>query len=388
MYYSKKNLSEFIFNCLVYTFTGLLLVAAAKSSINLFPGSLYTGLLSASVWIIIFIGIRSGLKKYESEIFGFIERLLQRRILTFVVSLIGVAIAYFIFRVADFKVYSEDFLTDKYLFFNIRMYKYMMLSQFKNYMTENLFYASITGFLLVLAVGKNSIRKIALSFSFGSLVYWILTSKVMFFHNYYTLIIMITSSILAGFAFYLILSSLNTKLNKILIGGLLFLLVFPASFRESVKSLSEYEDYSQAIEFIKNNTGEKDKLIYEGPIGPIAIYTRRSLIRPYRLDHDKLIKDIHDIGFADTMQKYGIKYLLSPYEKPKYIDYANLFINTNMDYPSSNRRYLILNTIGAVSKDLSDNYSKLDEIVHEHDINNKFNLVEDFGKIKVYTFRN
>jgi hypothetical protein len=52
------------------------------------------------------------------------------------------------------------------------------------------------------------------------------------------------------------------------------------------------------------------------------------------------------------MKKYDIKYLLSPYENPKYIDYANLFDNTNMRYPSSNRRYLIFKKIGIDSNDL------------------------------------
>jgi hypothetical protein len=388
MYYRKKSPSGFIFNCIVYTMTGLILVAAAKTSVNILPGAFYKGIVTVFTWGLVILGIRYGLKKYESAICGILEQLLQRRILIFSISLIAVAAAYLVFHMSDFNNYSDDFITDRYLFFNVRMYKYMVVSQFKNYMTENLLYASITGFLLVLAVCKNNITKIVISFSFGSLFYWILTSKVMFFHNYYTLIIMITGSILAGFAMYYILFPLNSKLTKILIGGLLFLFVFPTSFRESTKNISKYEDYSQAIEFIKEHTDGKDKLIYEGPLGPIAIYTRRSLVRPYRLDNDQIRKEIRETGFADAMRKYGIKYLLSPYEKPKYIDYANLFSNTKIYYPSSNRRYLILERIGMITEDLSENYSNLEDIVREYNIHDKFILVSDFGNIKIYSLHN
>jgi len=88
------------------------------------------------------------------------------------------------------------------------------------------------------------------------------------------------------------------------------------------------------------------------------------------------------------MQRYNIKYLLSPFEKPKYIDYANLFSETDFVYPSSNRRYLIINKISTIPKNLSDKYSDLEEIVRKYDICNKFVLVKDFGSIKVYSFHN
>ena len=388
IYYRKESISDFLFNFFVYMLTGLLVVGAVRTSINTLPGSFIKGILVVFIWFLFFLGVRYGLKKYERAIRTLVERLWQNMILSSVIFLMTLGVASAVFSLLDFNAYTEDFLTDHYLLFNIRMYKYMMMVQFRNYMTENILWMAVSGFLLILAVGKNNIRKVAVSFIFGSLVYWILTAKVMFFHNYYTLIIMITSSILAGFAMYFILYFINTNATKIIMGGLFFLLVFPASLRESIRNLSEYKDFSQTIEFIKNHTDEKDKLIYEGPIGPIAIYTKRSLVRPFRLNHDKFKKDIHDIGFADTMQKYGIKYLLSPYEKPKYIDYANLFINTNIKYPSSNRRYLILNMIGTIPKDLNENYSDLERIVREYDIRNKFIFVGDFGKIKVYSFHN
>lgn len=387
-YYKKESTSDFIFNCLVYTLTGIFFVGFVKTSINILPGSLLKGMLVACVWFLFFFGIRYGLNKYEFTFRGLIERLLRHVVLIFIGFLIAIGVTYTVFRLTDFHEYYDDFLTDGHLIFNIRMYKHMVMAQFRNYMTESVLWIAIAGFLLVLFSVKNNIKIIALSFFFGSIFYWILTSKVMFFHNYYTLIIMITSSILAGYAMYYILCSMNTKLAKLIFGGMFFLLVFPNSLRESISNISGYDDFSKTIEFIKNHTDEKDKLIYEGPIGSLAIYTKRSLVRPYRLNNENIKKDIKEMGFSNTMQKYNIKYLLSPYEKPRYIDYANLFSDTKMHYPSSNRGYLISKEVGTIPKSLGQNYSDLEEIVREYDIHSKFALKADFGKIKVYSFSN
>jgi hypothetical protein len=181
---------------------------------------------------------------------------------------------------------------------------------------------------------------------------------------------------------------MNTTATKIFVGGLFLLLIFPSSIKESRKHISKYKDVSSAIEFIRNHTDEKDKLMFEGPLGPIAIYTGRSLVRPYRLDHQEIKKEIRESGFAETMQKYRIKYLLSPYEKPKYIDYAFLFSDINIRYPSSNRSYLISEKVGTINEDSRHVYSELEEIVGNYNIRNKFHLLENFGKIKIYSFRN
>ena len=60
-------------------------------------------------------------------------------------------------------------------------------------------------------------RKVAFPFVFGSAVYWIIASKSIFIHIYYSLIIMITFTIGAAYIIYFIVRNFKELTQKIII---------------------------------------------------------------------------------------------------------------------------------------------------------------------------
>jgi hypothetical protein len=253
-------------------------------------------------------------------------------------------------------------------------------------MTENVFWLALTGFLMMLTLKFRNIRWIALAFCFGSLVFWVVASKSMFLHNYYTIILMATSSILAAIPVYYLLNTVPSTGARILVGLLLLLLIVPNSYRAATERISKFEEVSSAVEFVKKNTKQGDLILHEGFLEAMVIYTGRAFVRPYRLVNDQIKNDIQRIGFSETMNKYRIRYFMSPYDKPIYEDFAPLFLETKNDRPSFERTYFIKSRIGTQDADLQKEHAELESSIEKYRIREKFTLVAKLGRVRFYSF--
>jgi hypothetical protein len=101
--------------------------------------------------------------------------------------------------------------------------------------------------------------------------------------------------------------------------------------------------------------------------------------------------DIHKIGFAETMRKFKVKYLITQYERPYYKDYAPIFEPLNIKEPSGrnyNRAITIRNTIGIPDSGLSDELQLVEEIERKYKIKEKFVLADQVGRFRFYSFNN
>jgi hypothetical protein len=155
--------------------------------------------------------------------------------------------------------------------------------------------------------------------------------------------------------------------------------------------MKKHWDVENAIQYIKQNTKPDEFILFEGFLTPLSIYTGRGFVLPAVLIDNAIRENIHNIGFADTMRKFKIKYLITPYEHPFYLDYAPIFEFTGIKEPSGrnyNRDIAIHQTIGDKAKGYRMNYGWLRKIVIKYNIQEKFVLADQVGKFKFYSFKN
>ena len=226
-----------------------------------------------------------------------------------------------------------------------------------------------------------------LAFLGGGMLYWVVASKAMFFHNYYTLIIMIGFSLLAAAAVSVLINAVPAQLKWLTL-FLVTALIVSQTYEANAKRLGRYEDLSAVSEFIMANTEEGDLILYEGYYTPLVIYTGRGLVRAARLADPRVRARIEKYGFAETMRRLHIKYLLTPYDEPTYRDFAGVFREINVKTPMYNRTFLICKRVRMECEGGEMEHKKLDGVVQEEGIPAKFKLVARIGKIKLYSFRN
>ena len=93
-------------------------------------------------------------------------------------------------------------------------------------------------------------------------MFWILASKVIFFHNYYTNIIMITFALSIFIMINLFGKSLENRYLFVILLLLVGLLIVPSSFEKTNSYLSrergDYESLKEVAQYLVNNTNENE----------------------------------------------------------------------------------------------------------------------------------
>jgi len=389
IYYMSQDKVYFLRDFAIYLMLGILIVISDHTSTQNLPITPVSSILLLLLWGGVFAILNIIISRYEVRMYQFIENVYKSKIIIGVTAVVIIITGVYFWKYMNFSDWSDDFLTDTSLILNPKLYQYMLRIQFKEYMTPNAFWIAIVGIIMILPTKENKFKKLTISFLFGSVIYWILASKVIFFHNYYSLIIIILFCLSCAFVIYYILSNIKGVIGKTFILFLFILLVFPFTYRASVDRLKIKEDISGINDYISRNTNEGDIIITELPFSTITINTGRSLIYTFRLVEDFTFRgDVKQKGFSNTMRKYRVKYLLTESENPTYIDFAPLFAETKIKRPRWDRRLLILEKIDKQHVGIRENLQVLEKIVQDYNICDKFHLEAKIGKYKFYTFIN
>jgi len=378
-----KEYGIYLFTCLLVTFVMALVVSNLISS----PGFSFVlvSFLALLLW-----GIHRVLVKYEEAVQRFAEHILAKKGILGLVSVLCVVAGIFLFRTLRLSNYADEFLTDSSLVGNYRLYKYMLFHQFKEYMTRNLFWIGLSGAALALLTRETAMRRVWVPFLFGSLVYWVVASKSIFFHIYYSLIIVWTLTFGAAYFIHFLLGNMKNTLQKAIVVMGFLSLILPPVVDATTGRMRNFVDVRSAVRYIRENTKPEEFLLFEGYLTPLSIYTGRGFVMPSVLADDAIREDIRRIGFANTMRKYRVKYLFTPNEQPFYLDYAPLFEPTKIREPSGqnfNRNILIYKTIGISDRNLKEDLRQVEEIERKYKIREKFVLENQIGKMKFYSFK-
>jgi hypothetical protein len=263
----------------------------------------------------------------------------------------------------------------------------MVLNQFKLYASAVVFKIAFIGFLLLIASKMGNLHKVAFAFGAGTLVYWIFAMKAIFIHNYYTVIMMIFICILASTCIFYIIKISPSVYVKILFAIIFLAIIIPPVYTQSAARLSKSVSINKISQYIIDNTKLDELVLYEGYYSPIAIKTKRGMVRTFRLEDKKIVQSIKTLGFAETMKKYNIKFLITPYETPNYDDFAPLFADdSSMKSTTFDRKYLIYKRVGIGKGMTSERENSLKRIIDEYDIKEKFVYVGKIDDFNVYSF--
>ncbi len=399
--FRKKDWSECIYISIIYFGLALLQIFVAQTVNSNLITSTSLALSILTIWILFHILLFNFITKVEQKFKNLIKNILQNKYLILLFSIFIIVILIFFIRKTRLFTFTSNFLTDKHLILNYKMYRYTFLKQFKNYITEAIFYFGLLGIIYTLILNRTrKIFAVTIGFLSGSLLYWILASKPMFFHNYYTLIIMILFSLGTANLIYIVQNLINKNNEKhyyLLIVAIFILLIFP-TMKEAAKNNLYYSkdrtaNFLQVISFIKQNTKENEFVLTENCPATISTYSKRGVPSVVFLQSQQLEKLVKKSGLKNTMDHYNIKFLVIRGDNPNYYRYIHLFSNENFEKADYNRTNLINSTIeeGRSFVGNANNYLNIDNINSElTDLNlkDKFILEEKIGSYKIYSFNN
>lgn len=383
----NKKIQDIIKTFGIYTILSLIPIITFRTSLRNLPNNLVMSLVLFLLWIIGYILLYYILKLFERNIDKTISIILRNKILLIIIIILSISGSIVFFQITQLYRFSNEFLTDLTLIFNWDMY-WHMLNQFKFYMTPSVYYIGLIGFL-ILAINKFKKYRILLgSLLVGSLVYWILASKSMFFHNYYTGIIMITFVVGAGFISYLFAKTNPDKRFFIIVIILIMFIIVPISLSYNTQRISkeaDVESLKQVAQFLIENTEEHEIFIDDSYILSVIFYVNRPRIEEFRLIQDEIITSIQEIGFGSTMKSYNISFLITTRNTPRFDRYVNLFTIEDLQSVAYRRGENIISRLDIASQYFSDIKIR-NKIIESENIASKFVLEKEFGRYKIYSF--
>lgn len=284
-----------------------------------------------------------------------------------------------------------NYLTDSRLILDFEFYKYIIDNQITPNTTRYLIYFSLIGLGITPLLKSKSVRNISLGFLLTALIFFIVASKSILPHSYYTLPIMFSIIIFSSITLYTILSVFKSKIFTIIFFLILsvFLLTEPIIRAKTLIS-RETKEYEEIVEYLNENTSSGDFFIDEAYILTVLFDTDlyRTLDINVLANKSELKESIKEIGFSRTMNKYKIKYLITKESRPNYESYVPLFTEKSFETSQFDRGQLLLNLIHPDNYYYFPDQRERSELVKELDIMNKFVLEKQIGVYRFYTFQN
>lgn len=389
LYQKRQTRSVYICNSMLFISLSLAPSLVFKYSLAHLPSRPGVSLIMLFLWSAFFFIAYKLYQQKESRIINYIDRLiLSKKVWIIGVPLILLGIVGLIFLLG-FDKFSNNFLTDGRLIVNWRMYYYMLVEQFRVYMTPEIFTTAGLGAVSIFVFTRYRLFKIIGILGTGALVYWITASKVIFFHNYYTLIIMVVFCLLAASAIYL-MSCISRRPSVYLpIIGVGLLLLVSSSVKSNTERLRQNNpNFATAAKYLEEHT-DPNSLYLDDESAASYFVVRTGRGRAWRsfLENSEVKESIKREGFGTTMEKYHISYLISQREEPNYSLYVNAFSDEKLESNTVlDRGFLIQSIVDGKSQQFSD-IGKRQQIIVEKNIKQKFVLEKIIGSYKFYRFR-
>ncbi|MCW1892287.1 MAG: glycosyltransferase family 39 protein [Candidatus Uhrbacteria bacterium] len=384
----NRDINSFIKSFGILAITSLLPTMVFRTSIRYLPKNALLFLGIFIIWIIAIWHYKNLLIKQEKNLTNLIEKLLKQKLLIYG-SIGSFCIASLVFLYTT-KLYqlSGEFLTDSSLIFNKKLYAYMLDQEFRIYITDNIYYLGIISLIFIFIAGNKKQLK-SISIILGAIFYWVIASKVIFFHDYYTTIITISFCLTCGIFIYLLSKSTKNKIGSTLFVILVLLWVTPPAIKANRERLSKEREqisFKAAVDYLREHTNPDDLYIDNIDLSPLTIATSRSRIEPDTLIKDSIKLSIKNIGFSETMKKLNIAYLITFKEDPPLESFANIFTEEDLQAVSYRRADIIKSRLDPDFKYFSDS-EKRKMIINDKNLKDKFVLEQTIGEYRFYTFK-
>jgi hypothetical protein len=389
---SRADWSERIYDLIIIGIVSFFFVVCTFIDLGHISVHPYISLLLIIISLPLLWFILKGLDSARLSVVRGLRNLLGKPILL-ISSMIIFLFLLVVLAVIIVKVFGlavSGFITDINLIFDPNLYIYMFRNQFIPEMTPALSIMALLGVLVSFSLPRT-LKVISLSFLISSVFYLIIAAESIWFQNYYALIFMLTAAVFAAVAIYTIVNNRNFLVTSILLGITLFLIV-PEMYSE-INTLipMNVTGYNQLIAFIDKNTTSNQTYIASYSTNFLSIESSRPGLGRYSyLDTPEFQESIQNVGFGTTMSEYGIKYFVTSIQQPEYGKFVDLF-QSSIDIPvdaEDTRDSEILETLGTPLPIDTNMDNETREIVAQYQIQNKFQLVAQFGIFRVFAFQN
>jgi hypothetical protein len=273
-------------------------------------------------------------------------------------------------------------LTNSFSIFNIGIYN-KLIQDLISYLTPQVFFTALLGIasLFIIKTDKK-IKTILLAFLTSSISYWILLSRILFFHDYYQLIIIFTFCLFFSYFVYSLSKIFKDKTSGIIFIVLVLLLLLTASFQHSREVISpEAKEAKQAAEYLSSIMNENEYFISGGTAQILSLYAQRNHIQLWDLKTDEIANDIKTKGFGETLNKLNITYLVTTNQQPEYIRIVALL---DKNFQVDPDRDLIIKYVLGDKQTTYDSYENRVMLVKLLELNKNFILVKSIGKYNFF----
>lgn len=388
--FNSKKLNIFLRDFCIIIFISILSIVSFKTSLINLPSSILIPFLLFIIWILIFYFLFYFINKYEKRISLIFSKIIFNKLLFFGLIFLFLFFSIFVLYFTQIISFFDHFLTDLSLIFHWGMYNHLFTRFFKSQMNHNIFYLGLIGFVFNFILGSIKHKKILISFIVGSLIFCILASKSIFFHNYYLGIIIITFSLSIGLMFYLLSKSIKSKTLLVFLILLILAIIFPTIYEATIdrleRNLDLLDDLKEVTEYLIENSEENEIFLDINYNSILIFYTNRAQTNRQILDNEEIRDSVMDIGFKETMDKYNISYMIHNHANLYYDGFANLF-SEGLEPVEISRSDAIKSMFDSKYAEFKDSELRK-EIVESENIRRKIYLKEDFGHFKIFAFRN
>lgn len=352
-------------------------------------------ILFGSVFIFLIL-IHIILYLYIEKIYNIIRKIINFigiKTTYFLIIITSIILFYFLINIWWIKILFNDFITDRYLIFNWKMYK-TLLEKYKLWLSIPMYIISIINFFLLLLIKNKKLKLIMYTFFISSLFYFILTSKVLYFHDYYQHIIIFTI-ILFFSNYYIFLRSLNNKILLLISIIAILIIIIPLNINIIDKNLSiQRKNITYIGDYLNKHMSEDEFFIINIPASVSFYSDRKSFFELYSFPYNKNLTEVlrndleYDSNLSNIMKKYKIRYYVisGPTDFRKnnliYLFYKDFDASIN-DY--SQRTIIILckeNQKCIEKESLLEVYKN----VFEKNINSYLILEKQIGDYYIYRF--
>ena len=390
IFYKNKNLSKRVLNFFtLYLYAGLVYLTT-KFSIPLLRENRDRSILLLLSGILLLGALFFIIKKYYKRILKTFSILHKKKLLIpglIILALVLVPISKLLLLDDNL---LKNFLTDKELLFNFSLYKYMLFNQFVNYVTLPLFLMSVVGFILLLFVKESKIKQINFVLLLSSIFFWVIASKSIFPHSYYTEIIMFGVLLGSTTLIYFVFRIFKKSFLTFLLLFLLVILIRPLVINNTLGYLQiQIPYFDEAAQYLEDNSKENELYIDESYFLSLTLETGRARVGDLNYLSDEQFKEnVKSIGFKDTMEKYNVKYLITSNNTPNYSSYAHIFTDEYLQTSEFDRGQIIQFVLDPIKYSRFSDEEHRKEIVQRYDIENKFVFEKQIGVYRFFRFSN
>jgi 4-amino-4-deoxy-L-arabinose transferase-like glycosyltransferase len=389
IFFDKEKTAKKVFNFLTFYFFAGVIYLTTKYSIPNLRLNFNRSLVLLSVGLLVVILSYYLIKKYKEKAMGILQNLEKKKLLIplFLLILGVVASVGASFLLVD--RFTEHFLTDQRILFSLPLYKHMLTEQFSVYVSRNIFRFSLLGFISLFFVKNRKVRILNITLLVTALFYWVIASKSIFIHDYYTLVFMYSFILAASLFIYIFISLFKKPSVRLLLSLLLGLYLITPTIKETRRQLSFQRDgFMEAAEYLEENTEPNDLYIDESHLLTLTLETGRARVGdPNMFNNEDFKEAVEEIGFKGAMEEYNVKYLITSNTVPSYEGFADVFAKEDLRPTLTARESKLLPV--ATPEDFS-NFVETERrgfLVDKYDIDERFVFEKEIGVYRFFRFR-